>query len=110
MLFCVCISRDESTFKMLVMGAGRIFYTFAAIMKKKRPAQEVLCWALFGRWAQKFSGYRLNPTLAGIFFAHFPKSAHEKTTLPGSFPFVGAFEPPWVPTDVQSAHFPYKLR
>ena len=55
-----------------------------------------------------FGPMLVDPTLAGIFCAHFPKSAHEKTTLPGPFPFVDAFEPPWVPTHVQSAHFPYK--
>ena len=42
----------------------------------------------------------LDPTLAGIFCDHSSKIAHKKTLLPGSFPFM--------PTDVQSAHFLYK--
>ena len=64
---------------MLLMGAECWALCFSAIMKKKLPAQEVLWWAFFDRWARNFFGYRqvLNPTLAGIFCAHFPENAHE---------------------------------
>ena len=37
---------------------GRWALCVSAIVKKKRPAQEVLCWVLFGRWARNVSGYR----------------------------------------------------
>ena len=55
--------------------------------EKKRPAQQVLCWVLFRRWARNFSGYRqvLVPTLAEKICAHLAKSAYQKTIHPGPF-------------------------